>query len=121
MNPKALRSYLRVGLSPLREHKRRHKFLDTPPPPPPPPSDSCSCQNAAETTAHFLLHCNIYAGARNSLNNNINPILASKNVVLIDEGQRVNFLLYGHDTLTFNENKGVLSATLIFIHDSKRF
>ena len=48
-------------------------------------------------------------------------ILASKNVVLIDEGQRVNFLLYGHDTLTFNENKGVLSATLIFIHDSKRF
>ena len=105
---------LRVGLSPLREHKRRHNFLDT-------PSDACSCQNDAETTAHFLLHCNLYAGARNSLNNHINPILESKELVLHDDGQRVKFLLYGHDTLTFNENKGVLSATLKYFHNSKRF
>ena len=92
---------LRVG---LREHKRRHNFLDI-------PSDTCSCHNDAETTAHFLLHCNIYAAGRNSLNNIINPILDSKKVVLFEEGQRVNLLLYGYDTLSFNENKVVLSAT----------
>ena len=53
---------LRVGLSPLREHRRLHNFLDT-------PSDTCSYHNDAETTAHFMLHSNIYAAARNSLNN----------------------------------------------------
>ena len=105
---------LRVGLSPLREHKRRHNFLDT-------PSDTCSCHNDAETTAHFLLHRNIYAAARNSLNNIINPILDLKKVVLFEEGQRMYFLLYGYDTLSFNENKGALSATLKYFHDSKRF
>ena len=77
---------LRVGHSPLREQKRRHNFLDT-------PSDACSCQNE---------------GARNSLNNDINSLLESKELVLLNDGQRVKFLLYGHDTLTLNENKGVL-------------
>ena len=85
---------LRVGLSPLREHERRHNFQDT-------PSNTCSCHNDAETTAHFLLHCNIDAAARNSLNNIINPISDSEKVVLFEEGQRVNFLLYGYDTLSF--------------------
>ena len=78
---------LRVGLSPLREYKRRHNFQDT-------PSDTCICHNDAETTAHFLLHCNIYAAARNSLNNIINPILDSKKAVLFEEGQRVNLLFF---------------------------
>ena len=89
---------LRVGLSPLREYKRRHNFLDT-------PFDTYSCHNNAETTAHFLLHCNIYAAARNNLNNIINPTLDLKKVVLFEEGQRINFLLYGYDTLSFNEDK----------------
>ena len=104
---------LRVGFSPLREHKRRHNFRDT-------PSDACNCQNDVETTSHFLLHCNLYAGARNSLNNDINSLLESKELVLLDDGQRVKFRLYGHD-LNLNENKGVLSVTLKYFHDSKRF
>ena len=41
---------LRVELSPLRYHKRRHNFIDT-------PSDICDCKLASETLSHFLFTC----------------------------------------------------------------
>ena len=54
-DPKGLKRLfqLRLGLSPLRYHKKRHGFRDT-------PNDTCMCQITAETTEHFLLHCNIH-------------------------------------------------------------
>ena len=52
-NPNGIRwiFQLRVGLSPLKSHKKHHKFQDT-------PDDECVCRNA-ETTQHFLLKCPI--------------------------------------------------------------
>ena len=49
-DPKGLRYIfqLRVSLSPLRSHKFRHNFDDT-------PSDVCSCNQGIEDTNHFLL------------------------------------------------------------------
>ena len=41
---------LRTGLSPLRSHKYRQKFIDT-------PSDHCGCLTGAETTTHFFFEC----------------------------------------------------------------
>ena len=41
---------LRVGLSPLRYHKKRHNFKDS-------PSDTCICGMSVETTEHFLIYC----------------------------------------------------------------
>ena len=38
---------LRVGLSSLRAHKKRHNFIDT-------PNDECSCGTGKETTEHFF-------------------------------------------------------------------
>ena len=38
---------LRVSLSPLRSHKSRHNFIDT-------PSDICHCNQGVEDTNHFL-------------------------------------------------------------------
>ena len=38
---------LRVGLSPLRKHKKNHKFLDT-------PTDHCLCETGSEDTRHFF-------------------------------------------------------------------
>ena len=38
---------LRVGLSPLKCHKKRHNFIDT-------PNDWCDCHCAPESTKHFL-------------------------------------------------------------------
>ena len=39
---------LRVGLSPLRYHKKRHNFLDT-------PDDNCLCKTDKETVEHDMI------------------------------------------------------------------
>ena len=41
---------LRVGLSKLRYHKKRHNFADT-------PSDHCLCKMGIEDSGHFFLVC----------------------------------------------------------------
>ena len=105
---------LRVGLSPLRYHKKRYNFRDT-------PNDLCQCQVSAETTEHFLLHCDIFEMVRNSMFVVINPILEFNGLRFLEHNRFVKFLLYGHETLRADENKVVLSATLKFIHESNRF
>ena len=59
---------LRVGLSPLKCHKKKHNFRDT-------PNDTCQCGLCAETTGHFLLSCPSYDVYRNDLFQTLNPIL----------------------------------------------
>ena len=105
---------LRVGLSPLYHHKKRHKFKDT-------PIDTCCCKLSAETTAHFLIHCNLYTEVRNKMFQVINPILLSNGLRLPNDDLFVKFLLYGHDTLSVDDNTVVLKATLKYIHESTRF
>ena len=61
---------LRVGLSPLKYHKKRHNFSDT-------PIDTCLCSNSPESTIHFLLYCLLYTNARVTLLNSVNAILLS--------------------------------------------
>ena len=51
---------LRVGLSHLRSHKKRHRFADT-------PSDKCLCKNGVEDTYHFLIKCPFYTLHRDAL------------------------------------------------------
>ena len=51
---------LRVGLSPLKAHKYRHNFRDT-------PNDTCLCQSGVESTIHFLLHCPFFNAHREYL------------------------------------------------------
>ena len=49
---------LRVGLSPLRSHKRAHNFVDI-------PNELCNCSpNTAETSCHFLLNCTNFVNPR---------------------------------------------------------
>ena len=59
---------LRLGLSPLISHKKRHNFLDT-------PSDWCDCLSAPEDTSHFILHCTKFNSSRLKLLNDLNFIL----------------------------------------------
>ena len=59
---------LRVGLSPLKSHKKSHHFLDT-------PYDTCNCSRRAETTCHFLLYCPNFTIHRKILFGIVNPIL----------------------------------------------
>ena len=105
---------LRVSLSPLKVHKKLHNFVDT-------TDDSCQCQTGSETTLHFLLKCPRYNEPRNEMMNTINAILLSNDLTISSDILKVNLLLYGHQTLSYDENKSVLTATINFIHETGRF
>ena len=51
---------LRVDLNPLRNHKRRYNFADT-------PSGICECNQDIADTSHFLFECLRYATQRANL------------------------------------------------------
>ena len=112
-DPVSLRNLfqLRVGLSKLRHHKKRHNFSDT-------PSDICICKLGAEDTDHFFLSCPFYVSHRLSLRTKVNAILSRNdlNVCLSS-----NLCLYGHESLSSNDNREILLASLEFIFNSNRF
>ena len=106
---------LRLGLSSLRYHKKRHGFTDT-------PTDRCSCGSGIETTDHFLLECPLFNHQRETLISAINPITAklyewhsATNPV------RSDLLLYGDKNLNLTENSTILKATINFILSTERF
>ena len=86
---------LRLGLSPLRHHKKRHNFLDT-------PTDICMCKTGVESTEHFLLKCPVYNLKRIVLAENVIPLLTSNNLAFSQND--VNLYLYGHKDLADNDN-----------------
>ena len=112
-NPEGLRYLfqLRVGLSPLRYHKKQHHFLDT-------PSDTCLCNTGSETVEHFLFRCPFYASKRLVLAQTVVPILINHNLAFLQND--VNLYLYGHRKLK-NDNKNILLATITFIKSTNRF
>ena len=111
---------LRVGLSFLRSHKKRHNFRDT-------PDDTCHCTGAventgaAETTTHFLLHCQYFIEHRRTLFESINPILEKNNLFRLVDKDIVHLLLYGNATFKLEENQTILKATINFIRKTSRF
>ena len=76
---------------------------------------------SSETTEHFLVYCNLFTEVRDSMFQVINPILESNGLILHSGEQLKNLLLYGHDTLSVDNNRTVLTATLKYIHQSMRF
>ena len=105
---------LRVGLSPLKSHKKSHNFEDT-------PYDTCVCSRDAETTCHFLLHCPNFITHRNTLFDTVNPILHANNIPFLADNKLLNLLLYGDEKFKLDENKEILIATINFIRHTNRF
>ena len=106
---------LRVGLSPLKSHKKAHHFLDT-------PDETCCCfQNIAETSCHYLLHCPNFTNHRNELFLTLTPILQHNNIHFIDDNNLVHLLLYGNERFKLEENQSILQATINFIRNTYRF
>ena len=106
---------LRVGLSVLRQHKFKHKFRDT-------PNDKCLCNRGIESTCHFLLECPLFVISRNTLLESVRPLLFERNNLTPDSNEMlVKILLYGHDTLSTDENCSIIMATIKFIKESGRF
>ena len=103
---------LRLGLSPLRSHKKRHNFADT-------PSDICLCKTGAETTEHFFMKCPFYDSIRLILARNVIPILTRNNLPFLPD--HVDLYLYGHKKLSDDDNRKIILQTIVFIKESCRF
>ena len=101
---------LRVNLSPLRSHKRRHNFADTP---------SEICNQGVECTRHFLFECPRYTNHRANLAVSVIDILQRNK--LNDLGNQLELYLYGHPSLNLIDNRQILLSTIKNIKDTKRF
>ena len=103
---------LRVGLSPLKAHKKSHNFGDT-------ENDACLCGNGAEDTMHFLILCRHFSFYRTSLFSKISQIVI--NFPNLPEKDQVACLLYGSHGLNDIQNSQILNETIDFIVKSQRF
>ena len=104
---------LRLELSPLKSHKKRHNFADM-------ENDSCWCSNSSETTYHFFLICPRYNAIRLTLFDHIKSVLLPNNINF-DDINLIKLLLYGHEELNFSENRKILESSIKFINLSGRF
>ena len=106
---------LRMKLSPLRSHKKRYNFADT-------PTDICECNQGIEDTRHFLFECLPFAIHRVTLAINITEILIRNNINdNRDLANNPDLYLYGHPSLKISDNKSILLATIRYIRSTQRF
>ena len=104
---------LRVGFSHLREHKFRHNFADTLDP-------FCNCRtNSIETTENFMMHCSEYSNERLVMFNDLLQLDTS--LLPLNTPTFLSVLLYGDSRLTSAQNCKILSITVKFLCNSKRF
>ena len=88
---------LRVGLSPIKSHKRSQNFQDT-------PVDTCNCKRSAETNEHLLFHWPLYTEQRRVLLQTLNPILLANDLRFLDDQSLLHLLLYGHEKFHYQTN-----------------
>ena len=105
---------LRLGLSSLKSHKKRHKFLDT-------PSEICECGNGNENTIHFFTKCARYATNRTNLLRSTSNILIQNDMIALSPAELTKLYLYGHTNLSKYLNCLILQASIKYIHDTERF
>ena len=103
---------VRVGLSPLKYHKKRHNFADT-------SDDTCDCGLASEDIAHYLFFCPLFDIPRLALKTSVSNILNQNN--LIELSHDVDTYIFGHHLLSLMDNKSIILSTIAFIKDKKRF
>ena len=101
-----------IRTEPTKITQKRHHFLDT-------PNDTCSCNQASEDTFQYLLKCVLFAPQRGRLLNYAQNILNKYN--LINLLGNVDIFLYGHRTISIDDNKNILLATIKFINETGRF
>ena len=103
---------LRVSLSPLRSHKFRHNFADT-------PSEICRCNQGIEDTNHFLFSCPDYAIPRATLAASVLNILQKNNLNYL--GNQSQFYLYEHPSIIFTDNRKIILSTIKYIKATLSF
>ena len=103
---------LRVGFSHLREHKFKHNFQDTLNP-------LCPCSLEAEDTYHFFMRCQSFSNQRNVLFDDLNSI--NSEILKMSENEIVQVLLFGKKSFSKDMNFRIITSSIRFIKDSKRF
>ena len=103
---------LRVSLSPLRSHKFRHNFADT-------PSEICRCKQDIEDPSHFIFSCPFYAIQRATLTASLINILQKNNLNYL--GNQSHLYLYGHPSINSTENRKMILSIIKYIKDTLRF
>ena len=100
---------LRVSFSHLREHKFKHNFQDT-------VKLLCPCSLEAEDTYHFFVRCQKFSNQRNVLFHDLNSINSE-----MSENEIVQVLLFGNKIFSKDLNFRIITSSINFIKDSKRF
>ena len=113
-NPQNLKflTRLRPGLSHLNEHRFRHNFKNCINP-------LCSCSLEVENTLYLFLHCQHYSTFRMGLMNKIN--LIDEDFSYLSDDNKVSLLLYGDSRFDDNKNNFILSVSITYILETKRF
>ena len=99
-------------MSPLRSHKRRHNFSDT-------PSETCECNVGIEDIRHFLFECPFYAIQRVPLAVNVIDIWQRKNLSHL--GNQSELYLHGNPSLDLIDNRQILLSTIKYVKYTTRF
>ena len=94
---------LRLGLSPLHEHKFRHCFQDTLNP-------LCECAKDIESTMHFFLHCTNFLIPRQNLFQKIRNI--DGNILSQSEMQLTQTLLHSNQNYHPRINRLIINSTI---------
>ena len=87
---------LRVNLSPLRSHKMRHNFSDT-------PSENSECNLGIEDIRHFLFGMPLLCNSQSDRSS------------LSHIGNRPELYLYGHLSLDLIDNRQILLSTIQYV------
>ena len=103
---------LRLGLTPLHEHKFRHCFQDTLNP-------SCEYAKDIDSTMHFFLHCTNSLIPRQTVFQKIRNI--DDNILSQIETQLTQTLLYGNQIYHPSINRLIINSTIEYIISTERF
>ena len=103
---------LRVGFSHLREHKFKNNFQDKLNP-------LCPWSLEAEDTYHFFVRCQNFSNQRNVLFDHPNSI--NSEILKTSENEIAQVLLFGNKSFSKDMNFRIITSSIRFIKDSKRF
>ena len=101
-----------LGFSHLREHKFRHTFADTLKP-------LCPCSLETEDTEHYFLCCQNNLSFCTTLMNDLNNINTA--IASLNSNDLLRVILYGDESFNKETNCKILTASIKFIKDTKRF